>query len=417
MYTTNLFDRLKLGQSFSRLIPVSMLGESIVTKYTKILENTDTPISDFHNLMIESIESGDKVLENWGRTTSNYITENFPISWRFNLIHESLKKSPNVMDESIAKDLNYLSLCSETSLTEAVVNGALKNSFANSALKKLHEDVTGIKTANKINESWIAYNPISFVEKKNNSLYFSLNGRIYEDGENALSTAAAPSAEFEEINSVVQDVPYDPTTDEFRVDFFPAAVNITSAGKIKKHDEILDIDTVHELVKESIENQPNSVKMTESAKFDRFRVLAESIDSMYKLDNVTTAHNTVTNTSVSLVEHISGFYIINESGVYRKTNTLREAVDVIRQDFGADLRQELQNKLQQEENDIQEIQNVRSLQQDQIEQLKQSIEQCNQEQLFCDHGSEKWNEFESIKQDAQQAIDAIEMSMPDYNNN
>lgn len=413
MYTTNLFDRLKLGESFSRLIPTTMIGESIVTKYNDILKSTKTPVSDFHNLMLESVNSGDKVLENWARTTSNYITENFGISWRFNLIHESLTQSGNVMNESIAAELKYLSYCGENSLTEAIANGALKNSLANLSLKKLHEDVTGVKTANRINESWIAYTPISFVEKKNGSLFFSLNGRIYEDAEEGIKESDAPSAEFAEVNSVVQEIPYNPANDEFSVNFFPAAVNVTSSGKIKRHDEILDIDTVHEIVKESIAKVDTQTKMEESMKFDRLKVLSESIDSMYKLDNVTTAHNTVSKTNVSLVEHVEGFYIITESGIYAKCSTLNEAVDKISRTFGANLSEELSSKLQQEAQDIKTINQSVEQQKLQIEQLKQSIEQCNQEQMFCDHGSEKWQEFENIKQDAQDAINAIEMSMPE----
>lgn len=411
MYTISLFDRLKLSESFSRLVPTTMLGESIISKYQSILSNTKTPISDFHNLMLEALGSGDKVLENWARQTSSNISENHSISWRFNMIMESMKVDNNVLTESVANDLRYLEFCGESSLTESIMNGALSNSLAVPALKNLHEDVTGMKTGTKINENCVMYTPISYIERKNNANYFSLNGRIYEDSAEGIAEAPAPSVEFEEINDVAQSLPYDPSTDEYSVDFFPAAVNITSNGKIKRQDEIIDIQTVHDIVKESTTNETQSVQMTEARKFDNLKKLYESLDKMYKMDNITSVYNTVNKNTVSLVEHESGYYVISESGIHMNTISLKEALKYIKESFDADLTQEFQDKLQQEEHDEEVIRQCSITQNQQIEELQKVVEMCTLEQSYCESGSEKWQEFEDIKQDAKDGIDAIQQSI------
>lgn len=406
-FTKSLIDRLHLKERFEQIRPISMEGKAILQKYDNLLERYGDMVSIFHNFLIESSNSNDDILKTFAKVQSNNITLNCPKSWHFGLIMEQLSTSKNPINEAIYDDLKYLLSYNESDLCEAISHGAFKHNMQIPGFKNLYESITGDTNARKLIEGSVIYNPISFVEIKNGKKYFMLENKIYEDDNDELvQTADAPSAEFTAANSVVQRLPYNPDVDGFVCNFLPAAVNVTSNGDIFKDKEPWDIQEVEAMVNQELEDKTlqDDVKIQESRKLDDLKALLECFPKLVKMDNITSVTNVVSGRTTHLFEGNKVNYIITNNGIAKTCKSLNEAMSVMTKFTGLNLRDRFEKKLNEELKAFHTIAKLSESFTKDANEAKKIIEQCNEEMKYCVEGSQKYNEFKSIKEDAEEYL-------------
>lgn len=412
VFATSLLERLHLKERFEQLTPVSHEGDAIKQKYEKVFEQYGDSITYFHNFLIESYNSNDAVLKEFAKIQSNNITLNCRNSWHFGIIMEKLEHSGNSLNEAIYDDLKYLLTYNESDLCEAIARGAFKKSMQVKGLKDLYESITGDKYTKKLYEGSVKFTPISYVEIKNGKKYFMVEGKIYEDDDEELKQAESPSVEFSASNQVVQNLPYNPDVDGFVCNFLPAAVNVTSNGEIFKDKEPWDVQAVEDMVKQEMEDDSLSsdIKIQESKRLDEFKKLIESFPNLVRMDNIIGVKNIHTNKAVYLFEGKKHNYILTESGIVGKYETLNEAVGIFNRYSGVNIRGELTQKLNEELRVQKEILSMNESVDKNISEAKKIIKECETEMNFCTPGTSKYEEFKSIMEDATDYIKILEDS-------
>lgn len=412
MFQTTLVERLGLMESFNTIQPSTMQGKVIYDKYGKMLESSES-VTHFHNFMLECLSSNDLVLRNWAQLTSNNISVTDKAGWKFNLVMEQLESTGVALNEVTVDHLNYLRYFTEDQLCEAIAGGAFKKEMHIPELKAMYESLVNANTARKLQEGHIQYNPISYVESKGGKKYFALDHKIYEDGPAGIVAATnAPSANFNAVSSAIATIPFNPEVDEFELDFLPGAVNVNTHGEISKDKESWDVQKVNDMVKAELEDPklPQEQKMQEARKCDLFNILMENFDSLVRLDNITAVTNAYTKKTVYLVEHSTGNYILTESGIVNKSNSLHESLGVFMKYSGVNIRPLFESKLLNESQVQGQISETTDKIAEDIKKYQDLVAQCNEEQKFCEEGSEKYKEFENIKQQATGAIDILKQT-------
>lgn len=410
-FIISLLERLHLKERFEQITPSSMEGEAIIKKYKDIFERYGDTVSGFHNFLLEAYNSKDETLSTFAKIQSSHISLKCPKSWRFGLIMEQLQHSSNPINEAVYDDLKYLLGYNESDLCEAIARGAFKRNMQVGGLREIYESIVGDSNAKKLIEGNVMYHPISYVEVKNGKKYFMLEGKVYEDDDNELKQVGeAPSAEFAQVNNAVNQIPYNPDVDGFVCTFLPAAVNVTSNGDIYKDKEPWDVQRVEELVKQELEDDKLSQeqKIQEGRKFDCFKTLMESFHKLVKMDNITAVTNVVSHKTAYLFEGQKANYILTSNGISAKCSTLNEAVSIFTRYTGVSLRGEFYAKLNEELATREKLLSLSESLKDNIEKAKKVIEQCNEELNFCTPGTKKFQEFTSIKEDAEEYIKILQ---------
>lgn len=406
MYNPTLIERLGLHESFNALEPSTLQGKVIYEKYGKMLEASES-VTHFHNFMLECLGSNDLVLRNWAQVTSNNISVTDPNGWKFNVIMERLEHSGVGINEMTVDQLNYLRFYDENRLTEAISQGAFKNNMHIGALKEMYESITGDIKARKLSEGHVRFTPISYVEIKEGKKYFTLGNKIFEDSATGVvAVDAAPSQAFANANAAIDAIPYNPEVDEFELDFLPGAVNVNTFGEINKDKEPWTVQQVHDMVNQELEQDSLSdqQKMQESVLCDHFTCLMENFENLVKLDNVIAVTNIHSHNTTYLLEHSTGWYVINQNGIAHKSARLSEALQSFNTYSGTRLNEaQLHVKLNEEQEVIDSVNKQRDNLKQEAEKYQQIIDQCNEEQKFCEKDSPRYQEFESIKQDAEEA--------------
>ena len=417
-FTKNVVDRLHLSERFEQIRPTTMEGNAIYTKYKNLFERYGYNVSGFQNFMLEGMNSNDIMLNAFAKSQSNNITLKCPTSWHFGIIMEQLEHSGNKINEAIHDELKYLLTYTESDLCEAIARGAFKNNMQVTGLRSLYESVTGDINARKLLEGSVMFHPISYIELRDGKSYFMVEGKVYEDdGEELKQDAPAPSAQFTQVNNVVQKIPYNPNVDGFVCNFLPAAVNITSNGEIFKDKESWDVQNVEDMVKQTMEdpNVEQEIKIQEARKFDDFKILMENFQHLVRLDNVTAVKNIHSGKSAYLFEGKKKNFIITESGIVGRCSTLNEAMGIFTRYSGVNLRGQFADKLNEEYKMLHQYQNIQESLDEKIKEAQKVVERCNEELKFCAEGTPKFQEFTSIKEDAQEYIKILQGTKSELN--
>lgn len=406
MYNPTIIERLGLYESFNSLEPSTLQGKVIYEKYGKMLEASES-VTHFHNFMLECLGSNDLVLRNWAQITSNNISTTDPNGWKFNIIMERLEHSGVGINEMTVDQLKYLRSYDEDHLIEAISNGAFRNNMHVGALKEMYESITGDIKARKLAEGHVRFTPISYVEIKEGKKYFTLGHKIFEDSSAGIAPVAnAPSQPFANANAAIDAIPFNPEADEFQLDFLPGAVNVNTFGEINKDKEPWTVQQVQDMVKQELEKDELSdqQKMQESVLCDHFTCLMENFENLVKLDNVIGVTNSISHNTTYLVEHATGWYVINQDGIVSKSTRLSEALQSFNAYSGTRLNEAaLHVKLNEEQQVIDSVNQQRDNLKQESQKYQDLIDQCNEEMKFCESGSDRYKEFESIKQQAEEA--------------
>ena len=383
-----------------------MEGKAILQKYDSIFERYGYTVSGFHNFLLEASNSNDDILKTFSKVQSNNISLNCPKSWHFGLIMEQLEHSRNPINEAVYDDLKYLLTYNESDLCEAIARGAFKNNMQIGGLRTIYESITGETSARKLLEGNVMFTPISYVEIHDGKKYFMVEGKVYEDdGEELKQDATAPSPQFTTTNTVIQKIPYNPDVDGFVCNFLPAAVNVTSGGDIFKDKESWDVQAVEQMIKQEMDDEsiPQEQKIQEARKFDDFKMLYESLPTCVRMDNITAVKNVVSGKSAYLFEG-KHYYILTNQGIQARCNTLNEAVSIFTKFTGVNLRGRFAAKLNEELKARTDMLRISESMTGDIEKAQELVEKCNEELKFCAPGTPKFNEFTSIKEDAEEYI-------------
>lgn len=405
-FTTSLLERLHLRERFEQIHPTTMEGKAILQKYDSIFERYGDTVSGFHNFLLEASNSNDDILKTFSKVQSNNISLNCPKSWHFGLIMEQLEHSGNPINEAVYDDLKYLLTYNESDLCEAVARGAFKNNMQVGGLRTIYESITGETSARKLLEGNVMFTPISYVEIHDGKKYFMVEGKVYEDdGEELKQDATAPSPQFTTTNTVIQKIPYNPDVDGFVCNFLPAAVNVTSGGDIFKDKESWDVQAVEQMIKQEMDDESitQEQKIQEARKFDDFKMLYESLPTCVRMDNITAVKNVVSGKSAYLFEG-KHYYILTNQGIQARCNTLNEAVSIFTKFTGVNLRGRFAAKLNEELKARTDMLRISESMTGDIEKAQELVEKCNEELKFCAPGTPKFNEFTSIKEDAEEYI-------------
>lgn len=365
MNQTNLLTSLEFGKKINESQATSASGNEFLTKYRGYVMTNPVSCGVVNRFLNESAnfnyDDGVVAVRN---TISSFIKEN-KFSWMLASACERINESSSSMDvlsKHAVKHVEKLLEMNEADVVNYIKAGALKNvqyvtEFRNIASQVYKDKMPVIETLN-----YKIVSPISFVESKDNNLYFCVLDRVFEcNNENIIKETSKEnmSDKFNYINSILGQFTVEEKEDNMiftTMDSRETTYTVENKGMVvmTKKNENPNVMTVDEF--REYTNTYTKGLMPHKAKeysqfFENICKIAENFDNICYIDNTKIISTGKAN--VSLIEGKSNYIVTCHnsftSRIFSESyNTIVEALDVVKGLTQVDLRSSYKEKIDEE---------------------------------------------------------------------
>lgn len=368
-------------------------GKNLIQKYQSYTMANSVDCSLVNSFMKEAKEClYDSGVQSVYEAIGMMITSN-KYSWLLESACEKIERtsgSRNYLDRNAAKRVRPLLEMEEADVVTYIKAGALKEVMYCESFRNIAKSIFNETPVVESNAEYTAIHPISVIEKKDDSIYFTVEGKLYKITESEVSEAlpSEVSNEYRVVSSLLESnlVSYSNGTVTYKDNNY--TISISEAGKCKKTVG----EKVYEYTAEQLREQ-NALYLrnfTPAMRKNREYVLESLAKTVENFDNVVILNNVsvfeTKNDRFMIIESISGkayakLLSSNHSSDWSVNENMLDVVNFIKKKTNTDLTERYSEKIESviEEASEKDAEMLReSIERDAIQQRRSKIEELTQ---------------------------------------